>query len=241
MTSIPEATNTGIPVIALQAMSLPGGIMARIPKAVLLQAFDFLDMETRASLHGTSKRHKACIEERYYGSRDFITQGISQQYAALKWISPEISSFGYNQAMKLNKITRKMMALFGGRKQFERLPILQVEKLDLDRIPIDSMTAPIMRGILRTREFLALRIKDEDQTFVRIFIHLNDEETWNYNANQRGLLWGMKGDGYFISNGVIQDLRIYDLHRRLIHVGVVDLEYQTFLSSPPRMFHYELV
>lgn len=108
-----------------------------------------------------------------------------------------------------------MMSLFGGRKNFEKLPVLDIGTRVgrtgyIDFIKPHEMTAPIMRGKDRYgREFVSFKIADQqDKTrvFVQTFFHRSSgNSNWTYGGDTVICLQSP----YLIEDGRIRDREAY--------------------------------
>lgn len=137
----------------------------------------------------------------------------------------DILEITYQGLQRAKKADDKMMALFGGREEFERLPVLDIGdkmgKTDyIDFIKPSDMTDPIMRGKDKYgREFFSIRAKiNGEQQQVQTFFqrHLK-EGTWSDGGDII-----INGSGPIIEKGKV-DFRAQNELENLIQNGEADL------------------
>ncbi len=127
-----------------------------------------------------------------------------QEYLVLKKV--------HQNKRKMQVAFEKMMSIFGGKKEYEALPVLDVgERCGstgyIDYIRLDEMTAPMMRGTDRFgRRFFIIRYRvrngciDRDcQTF---FERFSNQDSW---AQSSGLYPLIEFQGYIIDEGLVNE------------------------------------
>lgn len=152
----------------------------------------------------------------------------------------------YRAAMKRNRVDRKIMDLFGGRKKFEAIPVLVLEEKKVKGsicVLSKEMSAPIMRGVDKSgRVFVALKIQcknpqNELEGLVKvevIFQQCANEETWAVFGNSTFNI-----AEYLINEGRIlgTNLEKYYVISRLIAKGHIEFETQAITMQPPHKPH----
>jgi hypothetical protein len=147
----------------------------------------------------------------------------------------------YSVYRRRNRMDRKILDLFGGRKNFENLPIYKTSQPDRYlKIRLKESDPRIVRGIdIHGRVFFALHVDDPIWSkrlaractaTITIFQRYSDEETWTSATTGAP---DLPADSYMIDRGNIEttnNRKSYQWLRRLITEGQASMDKEVLLG-----------